>query len=153
MKVLIVVGIVALVCVLVAAERVIKLRQQARQRRDMAYRLSTAAARAVVAERKREAAAAASAQLTSVMPAINHPKATFDGVVKQSRRPPAAHQHNTGPHQHNAGPQRQAGGLQRRSDRRVSPPEGEHPAVTPPEGEHPAVTPGGLAPQSPDPEG
>lgn len=143
MKVLIVVGAVMFVCVLVAAERVIKLRRRARQRRDMAYRLTSAAARAVVAERKREATVAASAQLTSVIPAINSPKATFDGVLKQSHRPRAAHQHNTGPHQHNTGPQRQAGGQQRRPERRSAHPEGQDPAATP----------GGPASPPPHPEG
>ena len=125
MKVLLIMlGVAAFVGLLYAAERLIKWRRQVHQRQDMAYRLSTAAARAVVAERKREAAATASAQLTSVIPAINHPKPTFDGMVKQSHRPGGAHQHNTGPQQPSTGPQRQAGVQQRRPDRRIAHPEG-----------------------------
>jgi len=106
MNVLIVVGVVAVVCLLAIAERVVKRRRRARQRRQMAYRLTVAAARAEVAERNRKAAVAASAELTSVIPAINHPQPTFDGIVKQSRRLRAARQHHTGPQRLGTGPQR-----------------------------------------------
>ncbi len=107
MTVSIIVGALVAICLLVAAERLLKLRRQARQRRQMAYRLSKAAARAEVAERKRKATMAASAELTSVLPAINQPKPTFDGVLRQAHRTrflrlPGSHSH--GPH--STGPQR-----------------------------------------------
>jgi hypothetical protein len=84
--VLIIVGVFIALCLLAAGERLVKLRQRVRQRQQMAYRLSKAAARAEVAERKRKSVVAASGELTSLMPAINQPKATFDGVVRQTHR-------------------------------------------------------------------
>ncbi len=109
MTVLIVVGVVAAACLLYTADRLTKTYRRARQRRQMAYRLTKAAARAEVAERQRKAAAAASAELTSVLPAINHPRPTFDGVVRQAQRTRTGRQHSpqgTGPQQVVTGPQR-----------------------------------------------
>ena len=116
---LIIVGALITICLLAVAERLLKVRQRARQRQQMAYRLSKAAARAEVAERKRKATAAASAELTSVMPAINQPKPTFDGVVRQAHRTRILRLHGsrgTGPHStgpHSTGPQRVGTGPQR----------------------------------------
>lgn len=103
MTVLIIVAAVVLVCLAAATERIVKLRRRAHQRRQMAYRLTAAAARAEVAERKRKARVAASAQLTSVIPAINKPHPGFDVVAKQAQQVPAPRQHDAG-----AGPRRPA---------------------------------------------
>ncbi|MGE5137152.1 MAG: hypothetical protein ACM32E_30195 [Gemmatimonadota bacterium] len=122
---LIIVGALIAICLLAVAERLLKVRQRARQRQQMAYRLSKAAARAEVAERKRKATAAASAELTSVMPAINQPKPTFDGVVRQAHRTRILRLHGshstgpqrvgTGPQRHGTGPQRMGAAAQRHS--------------------------------------
>lgn len=115
---LIVLAVVVAVCLIYAADRIVRLRRWAHQRRQMAYRLAAAAARAEVAERKRKAAAAASADLTSVIPAINHPEITYGGVASQAHRARTARSHgpHTGPQRPGSGtgPQRQGTGPQRR---------------------------------------
>lgn len=85
MTALILAGAVAIVCLLYTVDRLVKSYRRGRQRRQMAYRLTAAAARAEVTERKRKAAMAASAELTSVMPAINQPRPTFDAVARQAQ--------------------------------------------------------------------
>lgn len=84
MTVLILAGAVAIACLLYAVDRLVKSYRRGRQRRQMAYRLTAAAARADVAERKRTAAMAASSELTSVMPAINQPRPSFEAVARQA---------------------------------------------------------------------
>ena len=70
---LVVLGVLAAVFLLYAADRVVKALIRARRLRRMSERLAAAAVRAEEQQAKREAAAEASAALTSVMPAINHP--------------------------------------------------------------------------------
>ena len=70
---LVVLGVLAAVFLLYAADRVVKGLVRARRLRRMSERLAAAAVRAEEQQAKREAAAEASAALTSVMPAINHP--------------------------------------------------------------------------------
>ena len=70
---LVVLGVLAAVFLLYAADRVAKALIRARRLRRMSERLAAAAVRAEEQQAKREAAAEASAALTSVMPAINHP--------------------------------------------------------------------------------
>ena len=64
---LLIVGFVGAMLVLYAADRVVKARAQARRLRRMSDRLAAAVARG---EEQQEAAAHASAALTSVLPAI-----------------------------------------------------------------------------------
>jgi hypothetical protein len=165
--VLIIVAASIALSLLVAAERLVKLRRRARQRRQMAYRLSKAAARAEVAERKRKAAVVASAQLTSVIPAINQPKPTLDGVLRQAHRTrtlrqpgsPGTGPHSAGPQRPGAGTRRQNTGPQRRpgtaaparprcqeQQRRlpgVQRPSDQPPSDQPTGGQAPATPPGG----------
>lgn len=124
-QVLIIVGIIGVICLLYVGERVIKARGQARHREHMASRLAAAAARAEEKETKRRLSAAAGAALTSVMPAINRPRDTMEGVARASslvrshtllgernhghqrghgRQHNPGAPHRTGP-QHNTGPQ------------------------------------------------
>jgi hypothetical protein len=70
---LFVLGVLAAVFGLYAADRVVKALVRARRLRRMSERLAAAAARAEEQQAERDAAAAASAALTSVVPAINHP--------------------------------------------------------------------------------
>ena len=70
---LVVLGVLAAVFLLYAADRVVKALVRERRLRRMSERLAAAAVRAEEQQAKREAAAEASAALTSVMPAINHP--------------------------------------------------------------------------------
>lgn len=69
---LLVLGI-GVVFLLYLADRLVKARTRARRLRDMSERLAAATARADKQLARREAAAQASAALTSVVPAINHP--------------------------------------------------------------------------------
>ena len=67
---LLIVGFVGAVLVLYAADRVLKARAQALRLRTMSDRLAAAVARGDEQQEQRQAAAQASAELTSVMPAI-----------------------------------------------------------------------------------
>jgi hypothetical protein len=96
-EVLIILGTLVAVYLLYLAERVIKARRRAEHREQMASRLAAAAVRAEVQEDKRQSAAAASVALTSLMPAINSPPQTLEGVKRQAGRPQRG-QRNTGPH-------------------------------------------------------
>jgi hypothetical protein len=71
--VLLVVVVVGVVPVLYAMDRLIKARAQTRRLRNMTDRLSAATARAEEQQEKQQAVARASAELTSVMPAIKRP--------------------------------------------------------------------------------
>src|SRR5262249_55801996 len=68
---LVILGVIAAIVLLYAADRAVQARVRARRLRSMSERLAAAAVRAEEQQAKRQAADAASAELTSVMPAIN----------------------------------------------------------------------------------
>jgi hypothetical protein len=70
---LLIVCVVVVMLVLYAADRVIKAHRRARRLRTMSERLGAATARAEKQHERRQEVARASAELTSVMPAINRP--------------------------------------------------------------------------------
>jgi hypothetical protein len=72
-------GCVTVALVLYAADRAMKARAQARRLRTMTDRLAAATARADEEQEQRQAADQASAEPTSVMPAINHPSGRRSG--------------------------------------------------------------------------
>jgi hypothetical protein len=74
---LLVVAIVVVIPVLYAMDRVIKARAQTRRLRNMNDRLEAATARTDKQQEKQQAVARASAELTSVMPAIKRPPLTL----------------------------------------------------------------------------
>ena len=76
MFVLLIVGIVVAVPVLYAADRIIKAHARARRLAAMSERLTAATERAEEQHERRQEVAKASAELTSVMPAINRPPLT-----------------------------------------------------------------------------
>ena len=73
MVVLLIVGLAGAAGVLYALDRLLKARSYARRRRVMSERLAAAAVRAEEQHEQRQATARASAELTSVMPAIERP--------------------------------------------------------------------------------
>jgi hypothetical protein len=70
---LLIVCVVVVVPVLYAADRIIKAQTRARRMRTMSERLDAATMRAEKQHERRQQAARASAELTSVMPAISRP--------------------------------------------------------------------------------
>jgi NAD(P)-dependent dehydrogenase (short-subunit alcohol dehydrogenase family) len=77
---LVVLGVLLAVVLLYAGDRVVKARSRSRRLRGMSQRLAAAAARAEEQQAERRAAEVASADLTSVMPAINlRPPVTLPG--------------------------------------------------------------------------
>jgi hypothetical protein len=68
---LVIIGVIAAIVLLYAADRAVQARVRARRLRSMSERLAAAAVRAEEQQAERQAADAASAELTSVMPAIN----------------------------------------------------------------------------------
>jgi hypothetical protein len=68
---LVILGVIAAIVLLYGADRAVQARVRARRLRSMSERLAAAAIRAEEQQAKRQAADAASADLTSVMPAIN----------------------------------------------------------------------------------
>jgi Tfp pilus assembly protein PilX len=77
---LVILGVIAAIVLLYAAEKVVQARIRARRLRSMGERLAAAAVRAEEQQAKRQAADAASTELTSVMPAINlRPPVTLPG--------------------------------------------------------------------------
>jgi hypothetical protein len=86
---LVILGAIVAIVLLYAADRVVQARVRARRLRSMSERLAAAAVRAEEQQAKRQAADAASAELTSVMPAINLclpatlPGRTADGDAPQ----------------------------------------------------------------------
>jgi len=88
MTVLLVLGVLATVFLLYAADRLVKAWARARRLRRMSERLAAATARAERQQAQREAAAEASAALTSVVPAIRHPL-TVPGRVRDDEETPA----------------------------------------------------------------
>jgi len=77
---LVVGGIIAVVLVLYAADRIVKARAQVRRLRSMSDRLAAATARAEQQQQQRQAAERASEELTSVLPAIQRPPLTVPGM-------------------------------------------------------------------------
>ena len=122
---LVVAGFIGVVLVLYAADRIVKARAQVRRLRSMSDRLAAATARAEEQQERRQAAARASQELTSVLPAIQRPPLTVPGM-----RPHGAARPRTGCER----PGQQ--------DRRAAQP-GRQPSHT---GEHPA-RPAGRAPR------
>ncbi len=89
MTFLLIAAMIAAMILLYATDRVLKARAQARRYRAMGERLDAATARTDIQQEQRKTAAAASAALTSVMPAINRPPLTLPGVTKPQRATPA----------------------------------------------------------------
>jgi len=84
-----VVGLVIAALVLYGVDRALKARARVRRLRTMSDRLAAATERADRQQEQRQAAAQASAALTSVMPAIEHPPLTLPGseATAPVRRP------------------------------------------------------------------
>ena len=74
---LLIVGVVVAVPVLYAADRIIKAQARARRLRTMSERLTAATARADKQHERQQEVTEASAELTSLMPAINRPPLTL----------------------------------------------------------------------------
>src|SRR5713101_729386 len=89
MTFLLIAAMIAAMTRLSVTDRVLKVRARARRYRAMSERLDAATARTDIQQEQRKTAAAASAALTSVMPAINRPPLTLPGVAKQQRATPA----------------------------------------------------------------
>jgi len=89
MTFLLIAAMIAAMILLSGTDRVLKVRARARRYRAMSERLDAATARTDIQQEQRKTAAAASAALTSVMPAINRPPLTLPGVAKQQRATPA----------------------------------------------------------------
>jgi hypothetical protein len=104
MTFLLIAAMIAAMILLYVTDRVLKARARARRYRAMSERLDAAAARTDMQQEQRKTAAAASAALTSVMPAINRPPLTLPGVTRQQRATPACEakpgREATGPRDH-----------------------------------------------------
>jgi hypothetical protein len=87
---LLIAGFVGTALMLCAADRVIKARSQARRMRVMRDRLEAATVRADEQQARRDAAAEASAALTSVMPSIAGPLAAVPRSGQDERHRSAA---------------------------------------------------------------
>ena len=97
---LLVLVVVAGVVLLYAVERARKLRARARQMSAMNERLDVAAAKVDEQQERRQARVRASAELTSVLPAIRRPPLTLPGVPGSAAGPagePAAPEPAAGP--------------------------------------------------------
>jgi hypothetical protein len=77
---LIVGGVIGVVIVVYAADRIIKARAQVRRLRSMSQRLAAASARAEEQHQQRQADERAGQALTSVLPAIKRPPLTVPGM-------------------------------------------------------------------------
>jgi hypothetical protein len=88
MTFLLIAAIVAAMILLYATDRLLKALTRARRYRAMSERLDAAAVRSEAQQEQRKTAAAQSAELTSVMPAINRPPLTLPGMTRPPR--PAA---------------------------------------------------------------
>jgi type II secretory pathway pseudopilin PulG len=104
MTFLLIAAMIVAMILLYVTDRVLKARARARRYRAMSERLDAAAARTDMQQEQRKTAAAVSAALTSVMPAINRPPLTLPGVTKQQRATPACEakpgREATGPRDH-----------------------------------------------------
>jgi hypothetical protein len=85
---LLIVGVVVVVVVLYAADRFIKARAQTRRLAAMSERLDAATERTDKKLRKRQEVAKASAELTSLIPAINHPPLSLRDEPLQGKPAP-----------------------------------------------------------------
>jgi hypothetical protein len=97
---LLILVVVAGVVLLYAADRARKLRARARQMSAMNDRLDVAAAKVDEQQERKQARVRASAELTSVMPAIKRPPLTLPGVPEPAAEPeegPAAAEPEAGP--------------------------------------------------------
>jgi hypothetical protein len=105
---LIVGGVIGVVIVLYAADRIIKARAQVRRLRSMSQRLAAASARAEQQHQQRQADERASQTLTSVLPAIKRPPLTVPGMrghgaarpIRTGREWPAPHDGRAAPPGH-----------------------------------------------------
>ncbi len=88
MAALLIVGVVVALVLLYTADRVRKARSRARLLHAMNDRLTVAAAQIDREQERRQAVARASAELTSVMPAIKRPPLTLPGVAGHEPGPP-----------------------------------------------------------------
>ena len=86
---LLILVVVAGVVLLYAADRARKLRARARQMSGMNERLDVAAAKVDEQQERRQARVRASAELTSVLPAIKRPPLTLPGVPGTAAGPEA----------------------------------------------------------------
>jgi hypothetical protein len=146
MAALLLIGLVGAVLVLYVAERFLKARRRGLRLRRMSDRLDAAASRAQHQHERREAAAEASAALTSFMPAIKGPPLTVPGTevqVAQAAEPAEATgdcdgtgrpDHDRGHRGSRTGEQRPHTGEQRVRSGEHGPRSGEHPVRS---GEHP----------------
>lgn len=93
---LLIVAVVGAVLVLYAADRVLKARTRGRRLRTMSDRLAAAATRGEEQHERREAAAHASAALTSFMPAIKRPPLSLPDVPSPGAKRSGAGQQEHG---------------------------------------------------------
>jgi hypothetical protein len=139
---LVIAGFVGTVLAAYATDRVLKARSQTRRLRAMRDRLTAATARADEQQGQRQAAAQASAALTSVMPAIERPPLTLPGVPTQGAARPRAGGEHTGPQDRRSAHPRAAKGESRGPS--SGGPRGGSPAASgrrlPHTGQRPAVT-------------
>src|ERR1700730_15760448 len=84
---LLIVVVVVVVVLVYAADRARKLRARARQMSGMNDRLDVAAAKVDEEQQRRRARIMASAELTSVMPAIKRPPLTIPGMAGPGKVP------------------------------------------------------------------
>jgi type VI protein secretion system component VasK len=85
---LVILGVIVAIFLLYLADRAVKARTRSKRLSRMHRRLAAAAARAEEQQAKRHAAEAASAELTSVMPAINlRPPVTLPGQAADRNAP------------------------------------------------------------------
>ena len=97
---LLILVVIAGVVLLYAADRARKLRARARQMSAMNERLDVAAAKVDEQQERKQARVRASAELTSVLPAIKRPPLTLPGVPGPAAEPedePAAAEPEAGP--------------------------------------------------------
>lgn len=97
---LLIAGLVGTALALYAVDRVLKARSQARRMRVMRDRLEAATVRADEQHARRQAAAAASAALTSVMPAIERPPLTLPGMPPRGAAQPRTARERAGQRDH-----------------------------------------------------
>ena len=139
MAALLIVGVVVVLVLLYTADRVRKARSRARLLHAMNDRLTVAAAQIDQEQERRQAVARASAELTSVMPAIKRPPLTLPGVAGHEPGPPEDSQA--------AGDEQAAGGGQP-----AQAAAGQPAAVRPLTGEPAAGEPGAEEPVADEPE-
>jgi hypothetical protein len=97
------IGIIGLVLLLWAADRLVKARRQASRRRDMTTRLTAATDRADQQLGQRQVARQASEALTSFMPAIQRPPSDLPEVAAHRPSRPRAGRERPASRDHDAG--------------------------------------------------